>query len=201
MIGSPRQLRALASPLRQEIVDAVAASGACSIAQIAGVLGRAPDSLYFHVRRLVSVGLLVEREPRKSGRHVAAVYDVPARPMRIDQSVASARAMDAVISGVLRLAARDYRRGLKDAGARVSGAERTLWAGRHRGWLAAGEIARVNELIAELGEIFERSTPGPGKEPVAAVWVLTPVHAKKSGRRAKSGGVSGGAEFNDDNKE
>src|SRR3954463_6659873 len=59
-IADARQIRALASPIRQDILDAVTAIGPCSVAQLAVALGKPADGLYYHIRRLLDVGLLME---------------------------------------------------------------------------------------------------------------------------------------------
>src|SRR5262245_46892405 len=46
VVSRADQLRALRSPLRQEIIDAVAASGPRSVAELAEILGRPADALY-----------------------------------------------------------------------------------------------------------------------------------------------------------
>ncbi|HUR26756.1 MAG TPA: helix-turn-helix domain-containing protein, partial [Planctomycetota bacterium] len=132
-IDRSSQLEALASPLRQEIVDVLDAAGPCSIAELAQRLGRPPDSLYFHLRRLVKTGLVVEVERRRAGRHAFVVVDVAGRPMRIDRAKARPAHMQAVVGGILRLAARDFRRGHGQTGTEVAGAARNHAAARVRG--------------------------------------------------------------------
>jgi len=183
-IDRPAQLQALASPLRQELFDVLESAGPCSIAELAQRLARAPDSLYFHVRRLLKVGLLVEHERRQEGRHAFVVVDVAARPMRIDRSKARDKDMQAVVSGILRLAARDFRRGLRHAGSQAQGPARNHASARVRGWVDAPRLARANELLEELGQLLRSGRPGPGCEPVALAWVLAPV----PGRRVASPG-------------
>ena len=107
------QVDALVSPLRQEIVDAVAAAGPSTIAQIAGWLGRRPDTLYYHIGALAKVGLLIEAGRERAGRRFSAVYDVPGRPMLLDYGGAGGRdAVVRVVRAALRLAERDFRRAI-----------------------------------------------------------------------------------------
>ena len=149
-IDRPAQLRALASPLRQELLDVLEGSGPCGIADLAESLGRAPDTLYFHVRRLQQVGLVVEVARRKVGRHTTTIYDVPGRPLRIDRTKARAADLQAVAAGVLRLAVRDHRRGLGATETVPTGPGRNHWAGRTRGWLDARQLAHANRLLEQL---------------------------------------------------
>ncbi|HYV40165.1 MAG TPA: helix-turn-helix domain-containing protein, partial [Thermoanaerobaculia bacterium] len=58
-ITRPDQLAALASPVRQEIVDVLAGMPRAPIAAIAAALGRPANGLYYHVRELVRVGLVL----------------------------------------------------------------------------------------------------------------------------------------------
>ena len=73
------QVQALASPLRQDLLDVLETAGPLSIAELAERVGRPADSLYVHVRELLRVGLVVERERKKVGRHAYVVYDVIGR--------------------------------------------------------------------------------------------------------------------------
>jgi DNA-binding transcriptional ArsR family regulator len=184
-IDRPAQLRALASPLRQELLDVLEASGPCSIGELAAPLGRAPDSLYFHVRRLQKVGLVVEVERRAVGRHTVAIYDVAGRPLRIDRTKARPAELQAVVAGILRLATRDHRCGLTDPGTVHTGPARNHWGGRVRGWLDDRDLATANRLLERLLALMRRGRPGAGRQPIALSWVFarTPPR-RRTGRSA-----------------
>ncbi len=175
LILSARQVRALISPVRQEIVDALESAGPRSVAELAALLGQAPDGLYFHLRHLERSGLVVERERRKTGRHVAAVYDLVTRPLRLSYA-APARAGDlaAVIASALRLATRDFRRALHRAGVATEGPNRELWGARAKGWVTPAQILRINELLNEVSEIMRAGTPRPSARPLSLSFVLAP---------------------------
>ncbi len=184
-IDKPAQLRALASPLRQELLDLLEAAGPLSIAELGAQLGRAPDALYFHVRRLERVGLVREHGRRQSGRHAFAVYDAIGRPLRIDRSKARRRDLDAVVGGILRLAARDYRRASAGGSAVAQGPTRNLCGARVRGWLGAEQLTEVNALLEQLSACVRAGRPGPGREPVAFAFVLAPVPPTQRAARRK----------------
>lgn len=171
---------ALKSTVRQEIVDAVSSLGPSSIADVAAALGRSPDGLYFHVRRLVASGLLAEQPARRTSRRTAAVYDVPGRPVRIDPAV-SAEAITGVMRGVFSLTRRDLSRAFAD-GAPASGPLREISAGRVRGWLGDVELARANQLIGELKRLFRADRPAHGARAMALTWALVPC---RTGRRRR----------------
>ena len=75
------QIAALESPVRQEVVDTIQATGPCSALEIAELMGRPADALYYHIRRLVAVGLLVPLEIRRRGRRDETVYDLAGHPL------------------------------------------------------------------------------------------------------------------------
>ena len=60
VVSSPKQLQIIAWPGREEIIDVVALIGPCRITELAGVVGRSRNSLYYHVRALRDTGLLLE---------------------------------------------------------------------------------------------------------------------------------------------
>ncbi len=58
-VRDPDHVRLLSSPVRQEVVDTLAAlGGQASIAAMAEHLGRPADGLYYHMRALVESGLV-----------------------------------------------------------------------------------------------------------------------------------------------
>ena len=173
-IRTAAQVRALRSPTRQEIIDALASSGPASAAELAALLNRAPDALYFHLKSLLKVGLVIERDARKTGRHVAAIYDLPAHPMRLSYAK-PVRKQDiaAVVTSAVRLSLRDFQRGL-DAGAASDGPRRVLWGGRVKGWVRGEDIERLNQLIQEAHAILRAGRPGDGTIPLTLGFVLAP---------------------------
>lgn len=163
VISRPEQVRALASPVRQDIVDAIEAIGPATAPEIARTLGRAPDGLYFHLRLLTKVGLLKERETSNTNGRSVATYDVPGRPMRIKYDLgerAAARRISRVTASMLRTANRSFERAAAAGQARVNGPGRELWAGRTRGRLSRRQLQEVNRILHHLIETV-------GSRPVA----------------------------------
>lgn len=176
-IDRPDQLASLASPLRLEIVDVISAAGPSAIADVAALLGRPADRLYFHFKDLCACGLLREVDSRKNGRHVAAVFDLAHRPMRLryrPRDPANVEGVRGVFDGVLRLARRDFRRALESGEAVVDGATRDTWGGRVKGWLTDAQIKQVNQKVEELWQLVGSARPRPGARPIALTFVLVP---------------------------
>jgi len=191
---TPTQVRALAGPVRQEIVDVLESAGARSVAELGALLGRPADALYHHLRRLVAVGLL-EVERRQVGRHAFAVYDLRVRPVRLSYAEPVRRGDIArVVSAAQRLTWREFRRALAAGTGVADGPQRTLRGGRVKGWVSPARLARVNELVEELVQTVGGGTPEPGATPISLSFVLAPSPARPGaknvlaavGRRAKS---------------
>jgi len=181
-IRQKRQVAALASPVRQEIVDAVAAAGACTMARMGELLGRKADTLYYHVAALVKVGLLVEVGRERTGKRFGAVYDVPGRPLRIDYQAVGSAAVSRVVSSAIRLGGRDFSRAIASDEAVTSGESRNLWGGRAKGWVTEEDLPELNRLIERLTELVQRGKPRDGAWAQSFTYVLTPVVKKRSGR-------------------
>jgi len=177
-IKEPAQIRALESPMRQEIVDAITAIGPCSITELAAYLGRAADSLYFHVKKLVKVRLVQEVEKRKEGRHEWAIYAMPGRVARIVYSDAVSKSIRKVVAGAVRLSLREFNAATLQKTARTSGPTRYLWGGRTKGWLSAADLAEVNRLLVQLHQIMYRSEPGPGRAVHSFAWIVAPAQVR-----------------------
>ena len=189
LIEGVPQVRGLRSPLRQEIVDAVQAEGPCSIAELAARLERAPDSLYYHVRALLRLGLLTERNGLRAAPGL--VVDVPARPMRIRYRLgdrAQSQALGDLVGAMLRLAARDFRAGQASPRAVSEGPTRNLWASRCKARLTPERLAELTRLLGRVNALL---TPAPGapsapdSELVALTFVLSPVETARRERRPR----------------
>ena len=52
IVDSPAQLFALASPGREDLVNAIGLLGPCKVSDLARFLDRTPHALYYHLRQL-----------------------------------------------------------------------------------------------------------------------------------------------------
>ena len=176
----PAQIRALRSPLRQEIVDVAQALAPCAVADLARELGRPADGLYYHVRALVAAGLLVSAGERGIGRQREALYATvaPEGGLRLLYDPAdpeNAAAVTAAVGSMLRLTARNFADAFRtDQDVCCEGPRRNLWAGRTTGWLAPGDLEEVNELLQRLRAVLERPR-ADGTRLHAVTYVVAPV--------------------------
>jgi DNA-binding transcriptional ArsR family regulator len=165
IVRGERQLRALASPVRQAIVDVVAATGPSSMKEIGTHLGRPASVLYHHVRALQAVGLLTEQPVKSARGRPGSVFDVPGRPLTIRYEPdlpATALPMRRIVQAMTRAAARDFAKGYR-SGVRVSGDARGLWAARFQAWLTEADVREVNRILERLIRVMHRGAPKPGE--------------------------------------
>lgn len=184
-IESARQVRGLRAPARQEIVDALQSMGPSTIAELGAELGRAPDSLYYHVKAMLKLGLIVECDAEGLGKR-GLVIDVAHRPMQIryrPKDGAQVRALQDVVGAMLRLTGRDFSAGLASPEAVVDGPHRTVWAARSQARLSKAKLARLNALLTEAIDLMSvaqsASLSDAEAARVALTFVVTPLPRRR----------------------
>jgi DNA-binding transcriptional ArsR family regulator len=181
IIRSKRQMRALAAPTRQEIVDVLPGMGTVSVAELATALGRPADSLYYHLRMLKRVGLVLSAGSRRLNGRRETLFRAVAPEMSLCYELGrkgNGSQVNAIIGSMLRLAMRDFSNGFKSGEASVSGPNRELWALRKTGWLSQAQIAQANRSMEKLMRIMD--APEPNGRLYAVSIVLTPL-SRRSG--------------------
>jgi DNA-binding transcriptional ArsR family regulator len=180
VVSSSQQLQVIASPGREEIVDAVALLGPCTITDLAGFLGRSRNSLYYHVRALRDCRLLLETHRAGEGKRATAYYETPGRPLsvRFDLSTEPRRqAVMALVRARLRLALKGFLRACRPGAATIDGPRRNLWATHLKGWLSEAELEEANALFARLIDLVGRPdrTADESRKPYEFSFVLAPI--------------------------
>ena len=147
IVRDPKQIAALASPVRLAAVDALEGIGPSTVATLAKVIGTRPDGLYYHLGILEKRGLLIwhGQQVRLAARPLELRYDASDRQNR--------QAVTRVVASMVRAALRLFRRAFR-AGARVRGPQRELWAAQRTAALSRPQLERVNRLLNELLEEF-----------------------------------------------
>jgi DNA-binding transcriptional ArsR family regulator len=176
IIRSKRQMRTLAAPTRQEIIDVLPRMGTVSVAELATVLARPADSLYHHLRILKRVGLVRSAGSRRiDGRRETLFRAVsPEMSLRYELGTkGNGSQINAIIAAMLRLGIRDFSNSFKTTDASVSGPNRELWALRKTGWLSRAQIAEVNRYIEKLMHVM--AAPSRNGRLYAVTIVLTPL--------------------------
>lgn len=159
---TPDQLRLLADPVREHLVNALVPQ-ARTVAQLAAGLGCAPTRLYRHVQLLVDAGLLVvERERRVRGgteRH----YRTVARVLKLDRPRFAARSGPAGLQAILHYVFDQSRRDIESAveAGRIDPVNtypdpRSVVAWRSVARVTPAEFARLSRRLRAIYDEVER---------------------------------------------
>jgi len=160
-------MQALANPVRWEILDAAAALGECSAADIAEFLARARTSLYPHIQKLVECGLLLETDTRLIGKRYEQLY----RPLAImigtrfnQDDPENLGYHTAFAKSLSRLMARKYERGAHDPDVNPRTDQRNHHCGGHSVWVDQKQLAELNGLIDQIWDFCNDSGPADDKQ-------------------------------------
>ena len=182
LVRDPRQLRALASPVRMEVVDALHVLGRASIAEVADLVGRPADALYYHFRLLTKVGLVVPTGSVPRGRRSEERYETVGERLKLDLDPMGDddfEALDRIVGSSLRLVQRELHTSYENGLVRYGGPRRNTWFGRIKGWLTDEQLGVVQERI----EAILDQVAGPRSDSAslhAFTFVLSPtaVHSR-----------------------
>jgi len=170
------QLDAVASPIRCQVVDELSVNGPSSVRQIAARMQRSSESLYYHIKMLVDVGIVVLDRTRRTGRRVEAVYRLAAPKMRIDSKSRSKDYLDALAracSALMRLAERNYRAALQRGGFVLEGRQRDLAVRQYNLRLDPDSLAQMNALLDRLPKLQSQQDDATSGETYAVTLVLS----------------------------
>lgn len=171
----PRQLRALSTPVRHDIIDRLNALGPLSVKGLADALGRKPTAIYRHLLTLERLGLVeAARASGKRGRP-AMIYRA-ATPIELARAprVKSNRApMAKIANAMARQAAREYAAAFKSDAWVVEGAKRNHGFFELLTTPSSKRLARINALLDELSHLIWTPDPNPGK-PIRVTWFMSP---------------------------
>lgn len=186
-IETAEQFRAMASPVRDQIINVVAnlttwrkdgTAVGVSIREIGEQLGRKPASLYRHVEALVEAGLINQTGSQSSGGRDATTYAAPGAHMVLVTPAEEGPVMDAMCEYIVSVGS---NAGRETAAAAVDRATSTNEIGPHdtggaviRGWLDEEQRAHLRRLQREMNAIFTESKRRPGTRLMAATFLFRP---------------------------
>lgn len=179
VIRDRSQLRSLASPVRQEIVDVLCELGTLSVVELAATLDRPADALYYHLRALLKCGLVERAGHRLAGKRKEELFRSVSPDLRLHYETGAdgnAAEITAIVGSMLRLGTRDFARAFRQRDASVSGEGRELWALRRTGWLTSRQIVALNRSMTKLSDAVSKPR-GEGRL-YAITLLLTPVRRK-----------------------
>lgn len=183
-IDDPDLITLLSSPLRQEIVDTLAAlGGEASVAMLALELGRHADGLYYHLKLLGKAKLIIELEGEGDERRYRLAGDV-GLPLRLAYKTGERHqaALRKFAHGLMQVAEKDFGDALASDGVVLEGPQRQLWAARNKAWLSREELREANQLLERLCELMSHARTDQRDQLLSCTFVLAP-HSAQSKRR------------------
>lgn len=176
----PQQLAALTSPARLELLELFGLRGPCAVADVAAHMGRAPDGLYYHVRKLVEVGLVEEVARRRTSHRFERLYRLAADEIylpRKSKTKSARQTMLKATNAVLRLAGRELGAALDADNAPEQGPQRTVYARRSKAPLTKEALRDLNRHVNAIERIFADAAMRKPRtrRTVAVTIVMSPV--------------------------
>ncbi|TAH37372.1 MAG: ArsR family transcriptional regulator [Planctomycetota bacterium] len=151
-----RALASVASPARLEIIEQLQAHGPASVSALAAGIGRAPDSLYYHLRELQRAGFVEMQAQSGARRSGPGRNGATVRLTAPDFAVGAARPAPAehparrrAARALLRLAGRE----LEAAPAPAPG-RRGASVVRVKAWLGPRELEQARRLLRSLDRLL-----------------------------------------------
>lgn len=170
------QLACMASPVRQDIVDHLAAHESLSIKELAAAIGRKPSAVYHHLNQLLEAGLVIEVGSRVVNRKTENLYATPSRRMRLKKALEDPSNDDLIteiVAALCRQSERDFLSGLKSDATNREGSDANLGFFRLVNRPSPAALAELNQKLDEIGEILWRD-PDPDAPVVALTWIMAP---------------------------
>lgn len=165
------QLRTLASPARQELLDLLVRTGPASASALSRMVGRPADGLYYHLRELLRVGLVREAGSVDGGGRRAVLYRAAHQEPALRHDVGpggNSPDVTSIVASMLRLGIRDFKRATALQGVRTREPGRELWALRVTGRLDPADLKEVNRKIHGL----RRAVGNAGSGKLYAITIL-----------------------------
>jgi Helix-turn-helix domain len=187
VLTTRRQMAALASPVRLELVGAVKAAGPSSVRELAARMGRPADGLYHHVKALLRAGVLVQTDTRKAGKRTEAVYALAAPRIGGALDPASPAGRDDVTraaAAVLRLAGREFTAAVRSGRVGCAGNVRNALVQRQKSWLTDDALAELHGLLARVEQLLTATAERRAGRPYAFTTVLAPLPPNRRASRA-----------------
>ena len=166
VLKRPAELRAVAGPVAHRIISVMERMRRCTVAELAEHTGIEAGSLYYHVRKLKKIGVLVESERRSTGGRQEVVYELAGSEVVLDTTAAGrgfVRELQRSIRTRFRAVERAYLNALGRKDTVRKGRGRNLSLHQHHARLSARDRTELYRRIAELEAfLIERDNPRAG---------------------------------------
>lgn len=178
-LDTAEKMKAISSPVAIEIVQALRQIGPASVSELGPAIGRKPNSLHYHVNKLVENGLVAKTGSQMSGARTETVYDVTADKFlggSLNTEDELKEYTKKSVNTILRLAARNYEKAVTDhASVSEKGKKRNLLVQRLAGRLTGEQLAEVNGHMDRIMEIFADNVASRSGKKISLTLAMTPL--------------------------
>ncbi len=167
IISSPRQLRAMGSPMRHKILGVLDVLDIAPVSRIAEELDCPAESLYYHIHSLLKVGLIVRAGSQPAGKRPEALYRAVSDNIRIDQSKRTPgfiKAIKDIYRAALRAMERNLMRGLDNELHSKEGPRSLTELRQLTVQLDRDDIAELKARMADLEQFLQQRNLAAGGE-------------------------------------
>lgn len=162
-----RQVRALASPARSQIMDLLRQGGEKSVTELARGIGFSPPATHYQVQRLVEVGLAIRTGKRRVGPRSESLYRAVSSKIKIPAQPESPEFMDALLAFTMT-SIRNLEREIVAAHKATSSPQHPAdvkMLGR-RGYIQPEDLSRLQELLSNALDLVNPAAHQPGDLPI-----------------------------------
>lgn len=154
------QKRAIASPLRMELIGLFVDREKLSVAEIAERMGRPASAIHYHVGVLLEAGLLLRAGARRDSRRPEALYRPAADLFRMEHSRgkegAGTPAPVKTMAAAFRMAEREMTAALSDPTVKSSGPHRNIMGARMHARLSKQDLAELNRHLRAIEKMLTK---------------------------------------------
>ncbi len=164
---TPAQRKAMASPMRLELLGLFTSGEPLSISDMAALVCRPSSSLYYHVDMLENLGFLRRTGTRRKGKRFETLFELTAAAFEVEVEDGDPEAVEhavKAISSAFRMAERDLDAALRSDEVIKEGPERNVIAARVHLRASPELLRQVNhhlDAIVELLVAEQAKQPDP----------------------------------------
>ena len=154
--------------------------GACTVNELARRMGRVPETLYYHVRRLEKVGIVEQTGIRLDGVRDEAIFQLKGKRLRVDPRQTSPRFLRAMAKGcgsLLRFAQRSFVAALEAKAERRVMAKRSLRIEQATVRLSPRDLAEMNRRLDSLQDFLADADGANGQQMYLITIATTPLQS------------------------
>ena len=178
-IDSAKQLKLLNSPTAFELIQLLRHRGEATTTELGLSLGKKPNSLHYHMRKLVEAGFVHQIGTQRSGARTEVIYDVVADQFVGANSPLSATLRKLTVDAVAtlaRLAVRNFSAAAERRADLVDdGKHRNMLANRYAARLTPAQFAQANHHLKAIEKLFIENIGSTAGQNCALTVILTPI--------------------------